>query len=137
MTGDLPALVRNITRLTLFFLSAGCLAWAIWPAGSDIFGGFMVGAIGGLAVSWHLAWKIARTAGAAASGAKPRAGFGFAVRGAIALLAFILSVRVCGFDPVATVSGLAVTPLAAFLWGWLALRLGARGRPTDERGEKR
>jgi len=137
VTGDLPALLRNITRTTLFFLSAGCLAWAAWPAGRDIFGGFMVGAIGSLAVSWHLAWKIARTAGAAASGGKPRRGYGFAVRGIIALLAFVLSVRVCGFDPVATASGLALTPLAAFLWGWLALRQGARGRPNDERGEKR
>lgn len=114
----------------------GCLGWVIWPGYQNVFGGFLIGAIGGLAISWHLAWKLARIGDAAATGRKPRSGLGFVTRACIGLLAGVVSVRMLEFNLEATAVGLIVPPMATLLLGIVARRRQARGHSTDERGEK-
>ncbi len=121
---QLPNLLRGVTRFTLFFLSLGCIGWAILPDYKAIFGGFMLGAIGSLMGSWHLAWKTTRLGDVITTGRKPRSGFGFLTRAFIALLAVVVSVRYMEFNLAATVTGLFVAPLATLL-----LSLFARRRP--------
>lgn len=120
---QLPTLLRGVSRFTFFFLSLGCICWAIWPNEKALFGGFMLGAIGSLAGSWHLAWKTTRLADVITGGRKPRSGFGFLTRAFIALLVVVVSVRYMEFNLAATVIGLFVAPLATLL-----LSLFARSR---------
>lgn len=133
---DLPVLLKRVSRIAFFFLSMGCLGWAIWPGYQNVFGGFMIGAIGGLAISWHLAWKLVRLGDAAASGRKPRSGLGFLTRACIGLLAGVVSVRTLDFNLAATAAGLIVSPMATLLLGLFARSRRSDGHPTDERGEK-
>jgi ATP synthase protein I len=119
----LPVLLRSVTRFTFFFLSLCCICWAIWPNSKSVFGGFMLGAIGSLFGSWHLAWKTTRLADVITGGRKPRSGFGFLTRAAIALLVVVVSVRYMEFNLAATAAGLFVAPLATLL-----LSLFARSR---------
>jgi ATP synthase protein I len=121
---ELPVLLRGVTRFTLFFLSLGCIGWAIWPDYKTVFGGFMLGAIGSLMASWHLAWKTTRLGLVITTGKKPRSSFGFLTRACIALLAVVVSVRYMEFNLAATVIGLIVAPVATLL-----LSLFARRRP--------
>jgi ATP synthase protein I len=119
---QLPALLRGVSRFTFFFLSMGCLGWAIWPDYKGLFGGFMLGAIGSLMGSWHLAWKTTRLGDVITTGRKARSGFGFSTRAAIALLAVVVSVRYMEFNLAATVIGLIVAPLATLLLSLFARR---------------
>lgn len=136
MMDELPKLVQGITRFTLFFLSLGCVAWAVWPDEKAVFGGFMVGAIGSVVASWHLAWKTRRLGDVIVAGRKPRGGFGFLFRASLALLAAVLSDRYLGFNPAATVVGLFTAPLATLLLSLLANRRLRGGNSEYERGEK-
>ncbi|MFD0673727.1 ATP synthase subunit I [Cohnella sp. GCM10027633] len=136
MMDELPKLLQGVTRFTLFFLSLGCIAWAVWPDEKAVFGGFMVGAIGSLLGSWHLAWKTVRLGDVIVGGKKPRSGFGFLTRACIALLAVVVSDRYLGYNPAATVVGLFTTPLATLLLSLLASRRARRGNSEYERGEK-
>ncbi|WP_027094319.1 ATP synthase subunit I [Cohnella thermotolerans] len=133
---ELPALLKRVSRIAFFFLSMGCLGWAIWPGYKSVFGGFLIGAIGGLFISWHLAWKVVRLGDAAASGRKPRSGLGFLTRACIGLLAGVVSVRMLEFNLAATVVGLITAPMATLLLGIISRRRYSDGHPTDERGEK-
>lgn len=133
---DLPALLRKVSRIVFFFLSMGCLGWAIWPGYQNVFGGFMIGAIGGVIISWQLAWKLIRLGNTVVSGRKPRSGLGFLTRACIGLLAAIISIRMLDFNPAATVAGLIVPPMATLLLGLIARRRLTDGHSTDERGEK-
>lgn len=135
MMDDLPALMKKVSRITFFFLSMGCLGWAVLPAYKTVFGGFLIGAIGSLLVAWHLAWKTVRIGEAASGGRRPRSGFGFLSRAALALLAAFVSVRLLEFNLPATVAGLIAAPLATLLLGILSRRRQG-GHATDERGEK-
>jgi len=96
----------------------------------------MIGVIGGLAIAWHLAWKIVRVGDAAASGRKPRSGFGFLTRACIGLLAGVVSVRTLHFDLASTAVGLIASPMATLLLGILSRRRRSGSHPTGERGEK-
>jgi ATP synthase protein I len=128
--------MRRITRASFFFLSLGCIGWALRPEWKPIFGGFLIGVIGGLLGYWHLAWKVSAVAARAASGSRIRSGFGFITRAAIGLLAAVVSVRMLAFNVVATAAGLIALPLATLVLGLFTIRrLG--GRSEDERGEKR
>ncbi|MCC3377179.1 ATP synthase subunit I [Cohnella sp. REN36] len=133
---DLPALLRKVSRITFFFLSIGCVSWVVWPAHKTVFGGFMLGAIGSLVIAWHLAWKLVRIGNVSVAGAKPRSGFGFLSRAALALLVAFVSVRMLEFNLPATVAGLIATPLATLLLGLMSRRRRPGGHSTDERGEK-
>ena len=119
---QLPVLLRGVTRFTLFFLSLGCISWAIWPDEKAIFGGIILGAIGSLLGSWHLAWKTTRLADVITGGRKPRSGFGVLTRAAIALLSVVVSVRYMEFNLASTVAGLFVAPLATLLLSLFARR---------------
>ncbi|WP_239615950.1 ATP synthase subunit I [Cohnella mopanensis] len=132
---DLPALLRRTTRITFFFLSIGCIGLAVWPDYKPIFGGFMIGVIGGLLSSYHLAWKATRIGNQAAAGIKSR-GFGFISRAAIGVAAAIVSVRVMDFNLPATAAGILALPLVTLLLGLFAIRRLQNGQSTDERGEK-
>ncbi|WP_027087140.1 ATP synthase subunit I [Cohnella panacarvi] len=136
MMDELPKLLQGVTRFTLFFLSLGCVAWAVWPNEKAVFGGFMVGAIASVFGSWHLAWKTIRLGDVILSGRKPRAGFGFIFRTSLALLAVIVSDRYLEFSPAATVVGLFTAPLATLLLSLLANRRVRGGNSGYERGEK-
>lgn len=136
MMDELPKLLQGVTRFTLFFLSLGCVAWAVWPDEEAVFGGFMIGAIGSLLGSWHLAWKTVRLGDVIVGGKKPRSGFGFLTRACIALLAVVVSDRYLGYNPAAAVVGLFTTPLATLLLSLLASRRVRRGNSEYERGEK-
>lgn len=114
----------------------GCLGWALLPGYKSVFGGFLIGVIGGMAISWHLAWKLARLGDAAAAGHKPRSGLGFLTRACIGLLAGVVSVRMLEFNLASTVAGLIVPSMATLLLGIIARRRLTGGQPTDERGEK-
>ncbi|WP_246042208.1 ATP synthase subunit I [Cohnella pontilimi] len=134
---DLPVLMRRITRTTFFFLSLGCVGWAIWPDRQPVFGGFLIGVAGGLLISWHLAWKISMIAAKAAAGTARRfGGFGFVSRAAIAALAAIVSVRMLHYNLPATAAGLLTGPLVTLLLGLLSIRRRSGGHTSDERGEK-
>ncbi|CAM3698948.1 ATP synthase subunit I [Cohnella lubricantis] len=133
---ELPALLKRVSRIAFFFLSMGCLGWVILPGYKPVFGGFLIGVIGGLAISWHLAWKLVRLGDAAAAGRKPRSGLGFLTRACIGLLAGVVSVRTLEFDLAATAAGLIVPSMATLLLGIIARRRLSDGHPTDERGEK-
>lgn len=132
---DLSALMRRIFRSMFFFLSLGCLGWALWPAYKPVFGGFLIGAIGSLLGAWHLAFKTARVAEVAAAGRRSRSGFGFLSRAAIGLLAVVISVRTLNFNGPATVAGLIAAPLVILVLGFLASRQRIGGN-SGERGEK-
>ncbi|QJD85309.1 ATP synthase subunit I [Cohnella herbarum] len=136
MMDDLPALLRRTTRITFFFLSIGCIGWAVWPDSKPIFGGFMIGVIGGLLSSYHLAWKATRIGNHAAAGYKSRMGFGFVSRAAIGVAAAIVSVRVMDFNLPATAAGILALPLVTLLLGLFAIRRLQKRQSTDERGEK-
>lgn len=136
MMDELPKLVQGVTRFTLFFLSIGCVAWAVWPDEKAVFGGFMIGAIGSVMGSWHLAWKTVRLGDVILSGRKPRAGFGFLFRTCLALLAVIVSDRYLEFSPAATVFGLFTAPLVTLLLSLLSNRRSRGGNSEYERGEK-
>ena len=96
----------------------------------------MIGVIGGLAISWHLAWKLARLGDTIISGRKPRSGLGFLTRACIGLLAGVVSVRTLHFDLASTAAGLIASPMATLLLGILSRRRRSGSHPTDERGEK-
>jgi ATP synthase protein I len=119
---QLPTLLRGVSRFTFFFLSLGCICWAIWPDEKALFGGFILGAIGSLLGSWHLGWKTTRLADVITNGRKPRSGFGFLTRASIALLVVVVSVRYMEFNLAATVIGLFVAPLATLLLSLFARR---------------
>jgi ATP synthase protein I len=136
MTDELPVLVRRISRITFFFLFIGCLGWALYPKWEDVFGGYLIGALGSLLFTWQLAWKTIRMADAAVGGRRSRGGFGFLSRAAIGLLAAVISVRTFGYDPAATVAGLITTPMAMLVLGLSSIRRKSGGHPSDERGEK-
>ncbi|THF84054.1 ATP synthase subunit I [Cohnella fermenti] len=136
MMDDLPALLKRVSRIAFFFLSMGCLGWAVWPELRNVFGGFMIGVVGGLAISWHLAWKLVQLGNAAISGRKPRSGLGFLSRACLGLLAGVISVRVLDFNLAATATGLIVSPMATLLLGLVARSRRSDDHPTDERGEK-
>lgn len=123
---SLPALLRGVTRFTLFFLSLGCVCWAIWPEQRALFGGFMIGAIGSLLGAMHLAWKTTHLGEVVTAGRKPRSGFGFLTRACIGLLAVVISVRYLEFNLAATAAGLTLAPLATLL---LSLIAGRRSNP--------
>jgi ATP synthase protein I len=134
---DLPSLMRRNTRMTLFFLSLGCLGLAIRPDWKPIFGGFLVGVAGGFLVSLHLAWKISMIAARAAAGWQRRlGGFGFVSRAALGVLAAFVSVRVLEFSLPATAAGLLIGPLVTLLLGLFAIRRSG-GHSDTERGEKK
>lgn len=133
---ELPGLMRSISRTTFFFLSVGCLGWAVWPDLKSIFGGFLIGSVGGWLIAWHLAWKTARIAAVAATGRRSRSGFGFLSRAALALLAVVISVRTLDFSAAATAAGLFTAPLAILVLGFIATRRARKAHPADERGEK-
>ncbi|MFC5403573.1 ATP synthase subunit I [Cohnella soli] len=133
---DLPALLRRSTRTAFFFLSIGFIGLAAWPAYRPIFGGFMVGVVGGLLGAYHLAWKATRIGEMAASGRKPRGGFGYITRAAIGVFAALLSVEGFGFSLGATAAGIFALPLVTLLLGLFA-SVGIRKKQSaDERGEK-
>lgn len=136
MMDELPKLLQGVTRFTLFFLSLGCVAWAVWPDEKAVFGGFMVGAIGSVLGSWHLAWKTMRLGDVVVAGRKPRSGFGFLFRACLALLAVTVSDRYLEFSATATVVGLFTAPLATLLLSLLANRRNRGGNSEYERGEK-
>ncbi|WP_373232155.1 ATP synthase subunit I [Cohnella sp.] len=136
MMEDLPVLMRKISRITFFFLFLGCLGWAVRPEWEAVFGGFLIGTVGSLLFTWHLAWKSVRVADATAGGRRSRGGFGFLSRAAIGLLAAVISVRTLEFDPAATVAGLITAPMATLVLGLLSIRRKRGGHPSDERGEK-
>lgn len=136
MDDDLPSLMRKIVRTVFFFLSLGCIGWAVWPDWKPVFGGYLIGAAGSLLFTWHLAWKTARIAALAAGGHRSRSGFGFLSRAAIALLAAVISVRMLHFSAPATVAGLFTAPMATLVLGFIASRRRAGGHSDDERGEK-
>jgi ATP synthase protein I len=133
---DLPALLRRTTRITFFFLSLGCIGLAIWPGYKPYFGGFMIGAIGSLLGSFHLAWKTTRVADLAVAGRKSRSGFGFLSRAAIGILATVISVQVLHFNLAATAAGILALSLVTLLLGLFTIRRLKDGQSTDERGEK-
>lgn len=136
MMDDLPVIMRRISRITFFFLFLGCLGWAVYPEWKEIFGGYLIGALGSLLFTWHLAWKTIRVADMAAGGRRSRGGFGFLSRAAIGLLAAVISVRTLEFDPAATVAGLITAPMATLVLGLSSIRRKRGGHPSDERGEK-
>ncbi|TFE28960.1 ATP synthase subunit I [Cohnella luojiensis] len=136
MTDDLQVLMRKISRITFFFLFLGCLGWAVYPKWEEVFGGYLIGALGSLLFTWQLAWKIIRVADMAAGGRRSRGGFGFLSRAAIGLLAAVISVRTLGYDPAATVAGLITSPMATLVLGLSSIRRRSGGHPSDERGEK-
>ncbi len=136
MNDDLPALLRRTQRIAFFFLSIGCIGLAVWPGGKPYFGGFIIGVIGGLLAAYHLAWRVTRIGEMAAGGHKSRRGFGFLSRGAIGVLAVLLSVEKLDFDLAATVAGIFALPLVTLLLGLFAIRHSRDGQSTDERGEK-
>jgi ATP synthase protein I len=133
---DLPALLRSTTRTTFFFLSMGCIGLAIWPDYKPYFGGFMIGTIGSLLGSYHLAWKTNRIAEHAVAGRRSRSGFGFISRAAIGVLTAIVSVRVMEFNLPTTAAGILALPLVTLLLGLFTIRRLKDGDSTDERGEK-
>jgi ATP synthase protein I len=134
---DLPALMRRNIRMTFFFLSLGCLGWAIRPDLKPVFGGFMMGVAGGFLVSLHLAWKVSMMAARAAAGWQRRiGGFGFVSRAALGVLAAFISVRVLDFNLPATAAGLLIGPLVTLLLGLLAISRRTGGHSSNERGEK-
>jgi ATP synthase protein I len=134
---DLSVLMRRNTRLTLFFLSLGCLGWALLPDWKPVFGGFLMGVAGGFLVSLHLAWKLSAVAALAANGRRSRLpGFGFVSRAAIGVLAALISVRYLSFNLAATAVGLLTGPLATLLLGISAIHRQGGGHSSDERGEK-
>ena len=135
---DLPSLLLRHTRLTLFFLSIGCLGWAFRPDLKPIFGGFLIGVAGGYLMSLHLAWKLQTIAAQAAAGNYRRFGlFGFVPRAAIGVLAAVVSVRYLQFNLVATAAGLLAGPLVTLLLGLAAATRPQGGHSAGERGEKR
>lgn len=136
MMDDLPVLMRKISRISLFFLFLGCLGWAVRPEWETVFGGFLIGTVGSLLFTWHLAWKAVRVADMAAGGRRSRGGFGFLARAAIGLLAAVISVRTLGYDPAATVAGLITAPMATLVLGLSSIRRKRGGHPSEERGEK-
>ncbi|RUS49164.1 ATP synthase subunit I [Cohnella sp. AR92] len=133
---ELPDLLKRVSRIAFFFLSMGCLGWAVWPAYQNVFGGFMIGVIGGMAISWHLAWKLVRIGDSVVSGRKPRSGLGFVTRACIGLLAGVISVRMLEFNLAATVTGIIASPMATLVLGLISRSRRSDGHPTDERGEK-
>jgi ATP synthase protein I len=134
---DLSALMRRNTRMTLFFLSLGCLGWAVKPDWKPYFGGFLMGAAGGYLVSLHLAWKVSMITAKAAQGWNRRiGGFGFLSRAATGVLAAFVSVRVLDFNLPATAAGLLAGPLVTLLLGFIAIRRRTGGHSSNERGEK-
>jgi ATP synthase protein I len=133
---DLPALLRRTTRMTFFFLSMGCIGLAIWPDYKPYFGGFMIGAIGSLLGSFHLAWRTTRIADKAVAGRKSRSGFGFLSRAAIGVLAAYVSVRMLEYNLPATAAGILASPLVTLLLGLFTIRRLKDGHSNDERGEK-
>ncbi|MFC5469612.1 ATP synthase subunit I [Cohnella suwonensis] len=136
MKDDLPALLRRSTRLTFFFLSIGCIGLAVWPEYKPYFGGFMVGIVGSLLGSYHLAWKATRIGEMAAAGRKSRGGFGFITRAAIGVFAALLSVEGLRFNLGATAAGIFALPLVTLLLGLFASHGIRKRQSTDERGEK-
>lgn len=131
---NLPALVRRNMRITLFFLSMGCLGLAIRPDWKPIFGGFLLGVVGSFLMSLHLAWKVSMIGKRAAAGQRPGT-FGFIPRAAIGALAAFVSVRYLAFHLPATAAGLLTIPLVTLLLGLKAVTRSG-GHSSDERGEK-
>lgn len=123
--------------MTFFFLSLGCLGWAIRPDWKPIFGGFLMGVAGGYLMSLHLAWKVSMTGTRAAAGMQRRLGsFGFVSRAAIGVLAALISVRYLEFNLPATAVGLLAGPMVTLLLGLSAIRRRTGGHSSNERGEK-
>lgn len=106
------------------------------PDYKSYLGGFMIGVIGGLLGSFHLAWKTSRIADNAVIGRKSRSGFGFISRAAIGVLAALVSVEMLQFNLAATAAGILAIPLVTLLLGLFTIRRPKDGHSTDERGEK-
>jgi len=130
---DLPVLMRRSLRITLFFLSIGFLGLAIWPDWRPIFGGFLMGVLGGFLMALHLAWKVTSIGNRTVAGRRPGS-LGFVPRAAIGVLAAFISVHYLGFNLPATAAGLLTGPMATLLLGITAIRRSTGG--SDGRGEK-
>lgn len=133
---SLTGYLKTVTRLSLFFLSASCLAWAVYPQYGDVFGGIVVGTIAGVINLSHLAWRVRRIAGqAAVTGQPKRSAIGFLFRACVALLAALVATRYFHFSLAAVIAGIIAVPLSTLAVGALLNRKSTVSPLPDERGD--
>lgn len=133
---SVTAYLKTVTRLSLFFLSATCLAWAVYPKYGDVFGGLIVGVIAGLINLSHLAWRVRRIADQAARTREPkRSTIGFLFRACIALLAALVATKQFHFSLAAVIAGIVGVPLTTLAAGALLYRKNTDSPLPDERGD--
>lgn len=112
---EFSAHLKSSLRISLLVLSVFFLAWAVLPDYRVYLSGLIVGTIAGIISSQHLAWRIRRFAQDVVDRRRPKS-LGFAIRGAIALLAAFLSMKL-HYNLAATIVGLFFVQLATLLLG--------------------
>lgn len=112
---DINGLLRNVVRITSFFLSLCIILWLLVPDWRSVMAGLAVGAVVSLVNAMHLAHKVKRVADYALGGR--RTGIGFWTRAAIAVLAVALVLRTPEISLYAMVAGLFFAQMATLLLG--------------------
>lgn len=132
---DLSAHLKAVTRVTFFFMSLCCIAWAVMPEHESWWGGLMIGGAASLVNARILGWKVTKIGANAAVQGTKRTNIGFFTRSCVALLAVVIATQTYTFQLSATVAGLFVAQLATLILGFLSRRKLMASNPTDERGE--
>lgn len=127
---DSRSSLKLAQRITFLIISISLIIWAVWPELEPQVGGWLIGLIGSLLMTWHIEWKTTQiTKAVAATGRKPRVSLGFLTRACLGLLAFVIAHDVLNYNFYMTIVGLFVVQL-------ITIALICKATFSFERGEK-
>ncbi|MFB6367411.1 ATP synthase subunit I [Paenibacillus elgii] len=109
--------LKSVVRVTLYFLSALLLVWALLPAYRTYVCGLMLGLAVSLINAWLLAMKIESVSRNANEYMGKRVNLGTVSRMCMALIAVMIAVKLPQFNLVFTIIGLFFVQLVTLLMG--------------------
>jgi ATP synthase protein I len=125
---DFSTHLKQVQRVTIFFLSFCFLGWALLPQYQSEFAGLIVGTTVSYFNSKYLAWKIEQLGQAAAEKTNRKINLGFITRASMALIAVMASLKYAQIEFSTTLLGLFSVQLATLLLGILSLFQSKRSK---------
>lgn len=119
---DLTIHLKALQRVTLMFLAACFMSWALLPSIRDIAAGLILGTTVSLINSYFLASKIRTVTKKVLEKGQGRVNLGVLTRIAMAILAVIIAVRSEGVNVYATIAGLLFTQFIIVVIGFVQAR---------------
>lgn len=108
---DIASIVKGVTRLSLVIMAGLLLGWALHPETRIYTLGMVLGILGGLVSTRHLAMKTRNVAHSVATQESRSYSLGFISRISFAILAVMFSVKIEHFSLELTIAGLFLPQL--------------------------